>query len=138
MLVQMIIVDTSVWIDYFGGVESLHTNWLDRRVTHTGLGLTDLILCELLQGARQEKLFREIRRQMSKFELFNTGGEQIAIGSANNYRYLRSRGVTVRKTIDCVIATFCLNHGHSLLHNDRDFDLFERHLGLHVIHPQTQ
>ncbi len=134
----MIIVDTSVWIDYFSGVDNLQTTWLDQRITHLGLGITDLILCELLQGAREERMFREVRRRMSRFEFFNTGGEQIAIASANNYRQLRSRGVTVRKTIDCIIATFCLEQGHSLLHRDRDFDPFERHLGLHVIHPQTQ
>ena len=134
----MIIVDTSVWIDYFSGVENLQTTWLEQRVTRLGLGITDLILCEILQGAREEKMFREVRRRMSQFEFFNTGGEQLAIASANNYRHLRSRGVTVRKTIDCVIASFCLDQGHSLLHRDRDFDPFERYLGLNVIHPPTQ
>ena len=133
----MVIVDTSVWIDYFGGVETLHTNWLDQRVG-PGLGLTDLTLCELLQGARDEKLFREVRRRLAEFDIFNTGGEDMAVSSAQNYRFLRSRGATVRKTIDCVIATYCIRHHHSLLHRDRDFDPFEKHLGLEVVHPQIQ
>jgi hypothetical protein len=133
----MTIVDTTVWIDYFAEVDSLQTNWLDQRLTSPDIGLTDLILCELLQGARDEKLFLEVRRRMARFETFNTGGEVIAVESAANYRYLRSRGLTIRKTIDCIIATYCIRHGHTLLHNDRDFDPFEQHLGLRVIHPQT-
>jgi predicted nucleic acid-binding protein len=133
----MIIVDTTVWIDYFSGVNNVHVNWLDQRLTGYGLGLTDLILCELLQGARDEKMFREVQHQMSYFPVFNTGGQDLAIASARNYRLLRARGVTVRKTIDCVIATYCIGSGHSLLHRDRDFDPFEQHLGLRVVHPPT-
>jgi predicted nucleic acid-binding protein len=72
---------------------------------------------------------------MSRFEIFETGGEDLAVVSAQNYRLLRTHGHTVRKTIDCLIATFCLIQGHSLLHRDRDFDAYEKHLGLQVIHP---
>jgi predicted nucleic acid-binding protein len=133
----MTIVDTTVWIDYFAEVDSLQTNWLDQRLKSPNIGLTDLILCELLQGARDERLFLEVRRRMERFETFNTGGEEMAAASAHNYRVLRARGLTVRKTIDCIIATYCIRHGHTLLHNDRDFDPFEQHLGLRVIHPQT-
>jgi predicted nucleic acid-binding protein len=79
--------------------------------------------------------FTRVRRDLSRFELFDTGGELLAVASAQNYRSLRSRGHTIRKTVDCLIATFCLLEGHSLLHRDRDFDLFEIHLGLRVIHP---
>jgi predicted nucleic acid-binding protein len=102
------------------------------------LALTDLILCEVLQGLRNEKASAEIARQLNAFPVFNTGGQEAAIAAARNYRFLRARGATVRKTIDCVIATHCIRHGHSLLHRDRDFDPFERYLGLDVIHPQTQ
>jgi predicted nucleic acid-binding protein len=76
-----------------------------------------------------------VRREMSKFEVFDTGGTELAVASAQNYRLLRTRGLTIRKTIDCLIATFCLMAGHSLLHRDHDFDPFEKQLGLRVLHP---
>lgn len=131
----MTIVDTTVWIDYLGGVPNPQTEWLDRELGQQRLGLTDLILCEVLQGLRSDEAFRRVRRELLKFEVFETGGEELAVQSAQNYRLLRSHGRTVRKTIDCLIATFCLMEGHSLLHRDRDFDVFERHLGLRVIGP---
>ena len=111
-----------------------HTAMLDNMLQQP-LGLTDLILCEVLQGIRDELTFRRIRREFSRFTIFPSGGEDLAVASAQNYRFLRARGHTVRKTIDCLIATFCLREGHSLLHRDRDFDAFEQHLGLQVIHP---
>jgi len=129
------IVDTTIWIDYFGGTVNPHTDWLDRQVERQRLGLTDLILCEVLQGIREEPDFRRVRRELSRFAVFHTGGEELAIASAQNYRHLRIRGYTIRKTIDCLIASFCLLDGHSLLHRDRDFDAFEQHLGLQVVHP---
>jgi hypothetical protein len=131
----VIIVDTTVWIDYLGGAENPHTSWLERELPSQPLGLTDLILCEILQGIREETIFRRTRRELSKFTIFRTGGEGLAVASAQNYRALRERGHTVRKTMDCLIATFCLLEGHALLHRDRDFDAFEQHLGLQVIHP---
>ncbi len=131
----MTIVDTTVWIDYLGGAVNPHTSWLDREIQSQPLGLTDLILCEILQGIRDETTFRHARRELLKFTVFRTGGEDLAIASAQNYRALRERGLTIRKTIDCLIATFCLLEGHSLLHRDLDFDAFEQHLGLRVIHP---
>ena len=131
----MTIVDTTVWIDYLGGTVNPHTDWLDRQFERQRLGLTDLILCEVLQGIRDEPDFRRVRRELSRFALFQTGGEELAVASAQNYRLLRVRGYTIRKTIDCLIASFCLLGGHSLLHRDRDFDAFEHHLGLHVVHP---
>jgi len=134
----MIIVDTSVWIDFFAGNENLESLWLRSEVGRPSIGLTDLILCEVLQGVRGEKMFASIARQLAEFPIFSTGGQEIALASARNFRALRARGVTVRKTIDCIIATHCIRQGHTLLHRDRDFDPFERHLGLRVVHPNTQ
>jgi hypothetical protein len=131
----MTIVDTTVWIDYFGGVVNEHTTWLDTELGRQRLGLTDLILCETLQGIRTDIAFAQVRSDLMKLHVFNGGGSEIAVASAQNYRILRQRGHTVRKTIDCVIATFCIEGGHSLLHRDRDFDVFEDFLGLRVIHP---
>jgi len=131
----MIIVDTTVWIDYFGETSTLQTAWLEYALNETRIGLTDLNLCEILQGIRNDRQFNSVRQEMLKFEVFPTGGIDLATESARNYRTLRAQGVTIRKTIDCLIATFCLQNGHSLLHNDRDFDPFENFLNLHVIHP---
>ena len=131
----MIIVDTTVWIDYLSGRDNSETGYLDRELSRQRLGLTDLILCETLQGVPDERSFTRVLQELRKFELFETGGEEMAILAARNFRRLRQHGRTVRKTIDCLIATFCLHHGHSLLHRDRDFDHFEQVLGLTVIHP---
>jgi predicted nucleic acid-binding protein len=133
----MTIVDTTVWVDYLLNVENLQTLWLDRELSGGSLGLTDLVLCEVLQGLCSDRQFDAVRRQLLAYPVFNTGGEEMAVASAHNYRRLRARGLTVRKTIDCIIATYCIRHGHTLLHNDRDFDPFEQHLGLRVLHPQT-
>ncbi len=102
------------------------------------LGLTDLILCEVLQGIRSDRSFSAIAAQLRDFPVFDTGGEALAVASARNYRNLRSHGITVRKTIDCIIATHCIRSRHTLLHRDADFDGFEQHLVLRVIHPQSQ
>ena len=131
----MVIVDTTVWVDYLKGRSSRETDWLDREMDLQRLGLTDLILCELLQGVREDARFELMRRQMLAFEVFQTGGIELALEAAKNYRRLRSLGFTVRKTVDCWIATFCLLEGHTLLHADRDYDPFERRLGLSVVHP---
>jgi len=131
----MIIVDTTVWIDYLQGYANPHTEWLDRGLDRQRLGLTDIILCEVLQGIRDDATFTRVRRSLSRFELFEMGGESLVVASARNHRSLRSRGHAVRKTIDCLIATFCLIEGHSLFHRDRDFDPFEKVLGLRVVHP---
>jgi hypothetical protein len=131
----VIIIDTTVWIDYLGGSVNPYTDWLDRELHRRPLGLTDLILCEVLQGVRDESDFRRVRRELSRFAIYSTGGKELAIASAQNYRLLQARGHTVRKTIDCLIASFCLLDGHSLVHRDRDFDAFEQYLGLAVVHP---
>jgi predicted nucleic acid-binding protein len=131
----MVIIDTTVWIDYLRGVSNKETNYLDREVARQRFGLTDLILCEILQGISDEKSLTRVLQELRNFELFETGGADLAIDAARNFRHLRQHGHTVRKTIDCLIATFCLQHGHSLLHRDRDFDHFEELLGLTVVHP---
>lgn len=131
----MVIVDTTVWVDYLQGKKTPQTDWLDTELGRQRLGLTDLILCEVLQGVRGDRLFAQVRRDLLRFEVFTTGGTELAIAAARNYRALRSQGHTIRRTIDCLIATFCLIHGHALLHKDRDFDPFEQALGLRVVYP---
>jgi predicted nucleic acid-binding protein len=103
----MIIVDTTVWIDYLSGRDNRETDYLDRELSRQRLGLTDLILCETLQGVSDERSFTRVLQELRKFELFETGGEEMAILAARNFRRLRQHGRTVRKTIDCLIATFC-------------------------------
>jgi predicted nucleic acid-binding protein len=131
----VVIVDTTVWVDYFQGVENPETEWLNAELDRQRLGLTDIILCEVLQGVRDDVVAKEVERRLLSLEVFDTGGVAVAREAARNYRALRSRGHTVRKTIDCLIATFCLRGQHSLLHRDRDFDPFETFLELSVIHP---
>ena len=131
----MTVVDSTIWVDYFRGISTPQVDWLDSHIPLERLGLTDLILCEVLQGVRDDKDFRIVRTELLKFEVFFSGGLSLATGAAENFRRLRAEGITVRKTIDCLIATFCLRNGFSLLHHDRDFDPFEQILGLQVIHP---
>jgi predicted nucleic acid-binding protein len=131
----MIIVDTSVWIDFGRDIATPQTDWLEIELRRRPIAITDLILCEVLQGIREDKKFKETLHSLSKYIIFPTGGASLALDAAINYRTLRSQGITIRKTIDCLIATFCIRNGHSLLHSDRDFDAFEKELGLLVIHP---
>ncbi|MEO7030577.1 MAG: PIN domain nuclease [Acidobacteriaceae bacterium] len=133
----MTIVETSVWIDYINAVPNFQTDWLNRNLRPTKIGLTDLIFCEVLQGVRDDLLFARIRTQLSALEIVPSGGAAIALESAQNYRQLRTKGITIRKTIDCIVATVCIRGGHTLLHRDRDYDPFERHLGLRVVHPEA-
>ena len=129
----MVIVDSSVWIDYFHNEVTEQTAWLEAAFGLRPMGLTNLILCEVLQGVRHQHRLRTATKQLTALPVFDLLGTGIAIGSAGNYRLLRSRGVTVRSTIDCLIATFCIQEGHQLLHRDRDFDSFEEHFGLKVV-----
>lgn len=131
----MVVVDTTVWVDYFNGLASPHTDWLDREVDRQRIGLTDLILSEVLQGVRDERQAAAVQRELLKFEVFSMGGVTLAVAAARNYRSLRARGRTVRRTVDCWIATFCLLQHHSLLHHDSDFEPFEEYLGLQVVRP---
>lgn len=131
----MVIVDTTVWIDYLRGVRSPQTSWLERELPKQRLGILDLILCEILQGIRDGRQFEDTLATMLKLKVYQTGGIEMATSAARNFQSLRRSGFTVRKTIDCWIATFCILNGHTLLHNDRDFQPFEAVLGLKVIHP---
>ena len=131
----MTIVETSVWVDYINDVSNPQTEWLEKSMGVRQLGVTDLIFCEVLQGFSNETLFLRVRDELLKLGVYPTGGSDLALASAQNFRALRSKGITVRKTIDCLIATYCVRGGFSLLHRDRDYDPFEKHLGLSVIHP---
>ena len=126
----MILVDSSVWIDFFNGRGSRETDLLAlllrRRILLTG----DLILAEVLQGFRRKGAMEQARRALLGLPCADLVGKEIALASAINYRLLRRRGMTGRKTIDVIIATFCIRNGHVLLHADRDFEPMIEHLGL--------
>lgn len=126
----MILVDTSAWIDYFRGTAARHTDLLDTLLGHEPLAIGDLIVTEVLQGFTAERDFKEAERMLATLDLVVVGGSDVAVEAARNFRRLRSLGMTARKTIDTIIATRCIVSGYDLLHNDRDFDAFEKHLGL--------
>ncbi len=128
-----VLVDSSVWIDFFRGIRKPQTNYLYANLGETEFVTGDLILAEVLQGFRTENDFRHAKKALLNFEVFRMIGEENAVRSAQNFRYLRDRGFTVSKTIDCLIATFCLSKDFALLHSDRDFNPFEKLLGLRVI-----
>lgn len=129
----MIVVDSSVWIDYFNGRQTAKTDWLDSALGNEQIIIGDLILTEVLQGFQADNDFREARKLLSAFPVMSMGGRELAIKSALNYRFLRKKGVTVRKTLDVMIGTFCIHHKFLLLHDDRDFDPMERYLNLKVV-----
>ena len=129
----MILVDSSVWIDYFQGTITAQTERLDGLLGREPLAIGDLILTEVLQGFHHDRDFNEARKMLTGLMVIELGGPEIAIQASKNFRTLRKRGVTVRKTIGTVIATRCIESGYELLHNDRDFDLFAKHLGLRVV-----
>lgn len=128
----MILVDTSVWIDFFNGRVTAETDALDIFLGREPVLVGDLILTEILQGFRRDTDYRKARSLLDTLELRMLGGRQIALAAADHYRALRRRGVTPRKTIDMLIGTYCLVHGLELLHADRDFDVLEKELGLKV------
>jgi len=129
----MWIVDSSVWIDYFGGRITAQSDLLHAALGQQAIGLGDIILCEVLQGYRRQRDFEAARQALLQFPVYTIGGTEIALKGAENYRALRHQGITVRKTVDCLIATFVIENGFSLLHSDRDFDAFETHLGLDIV-----
>jgi hypothetical protein len=131
----MIIVDTTIWVDYIRGARTPYTNWLESHLDTERIGITELILCEVLQGVTADAQFDTVQKELLKLAVFETGTIELAVEAALNYRRLRSFGRTVRKTGDSLIATFCLLEGYALLHNDRDYDPFEEVLGLRVVHP---
>jgi predicted nucleic acid-binding protein len=127
----MIVVDSSVWIDYFNGRATPTAELLDR-ISRLPLLVGDLIMIEVLRGFRRGSEFRRALEVLSAFDRGAMLSPEVAIAAARNYRSLRERGHTPH-TIDTIIATFCIAHGHELLHSDRDFDSFEKHLGLKVV-----
>ena len=129
----MVIVDSSVWIDYFHKQATEQTAWLKSSIGLRPVGLTNLILCEVLQGERDELRLGNTLKHLVSLPVFELPGTEVAIAAAKNYRFLRNRGITVRTTIDCLIATFCILEGHRLLHRDHDYNSFEEHLGLKVV-----
>lgn len=128
----MIVADTSAWIDYVRGVDANHTNILDYELLHNRIITGDLIITEFLQGFREESDFKAAKQLMDSLEYRDFVGRDIALRAAVNFRKLRKTGITVRKTIDVIIATFCIENGYALIHNDRDFDPIEKQLGLRV------
>lgn len=128
----MILVDSSVWIDYFRGVPTRQSDRLDALLGVETLFIGDLILTEVLQGFTSDRAFNDAHRLLGALPQIEIGGAEVAVQSARNYRRLRERGQTVRKTIDCLIATRCIVSGHALLFSDRDFQPFVDHLGLQV------
>ena len=126
----MIVVDSSVWIDYFRGEVSAETDKLDQLLGNTPLALGDLILTEVLQGFRLDRDYRKAKTLLEAFHIYRMLGKRQAIQSADNFRKLRKRGITIRKTADVIIASFCISEGVPLLFSDRDFQPFVDHLGL--------
>ena len=131
----MILVDSSVWIDYFKGVVTPQTQRLDKLLGHELLAVGDLMLTEVLQGFAKERDFSEAKKLLTSLIVVELGGQEIAIQAARNFRALRNLGVTVRKTIDTIVAARCIASGYDLLHNDRDFEPFVIHLGLRIVSP---
>jgi predicted nucleic acid-binding protein len=129
----MVIVDSSVLIDFLADRHNEQTDWLDLHLGLEPIGITSLILSEVLQGIRGDKRFAETLEALSQFVLFETGSAALAIASARNYRRLRELGITIRNTIDTFVATFCIEEDFELLHHDSDFDHFKKHLGLRVV-----
>jgi len=132
---ETIVVDSSVWVDYFSQTSNAETDWLERALGRELIAMTDLILCEVLQGIRDERQYQAIKLELLEFEIFPSGGLETAMAAAENHRKLKARGFTVRKTIDCWIATFCIRNKYLLLHRDRDFEPFANELGLRVVKP---
>ena len=131
----MLVVDSTVWIDYFNGVENSQTDYLDQIADKTPILIGDLILAEVLQGFREDADFEKARRALGRYIQMAMVHPELALQSARNFRLLRRKGITVRKTIDSLIATYCIENDHGFLHNDSDFDGYEKHLGLKVLHP---
>lgn len=129
----MILVDSSVWIDYFNGKKSLQTEFLHQTLGTEMICTGDLIITEVLQGFISDKSYSEAIGFFEDLHFFNLGGKELAIAAAENFRLLRKKGVTIRKTIDSLIATFCIKNEIELLHYDKDFEPFVVHLGLKSI-----
>lgn len=126
----MIVVDSSVWIDFLKGRSAPHVARLRALLGRSEIIVGDLMLCEVLQGLEDERAAREVESLLRRFEIVPMAGDAIAVKAARNFRSLRGRGITVRKTIDLLIGTWCIEHRRPLLHNDSDFRPMARHLGM--------
>lgn len=129
----MILVDTSVWIDYFNGVPSWQTDQLDNALSKETVLMGDIILAEILQGFDKDSDFRLAKEALDPLECMILGGKELAVKTAGNFRFLRSKGVTIHKTVDMIIGTLCIETDVQLLHNDKDFDQIALHLPLNII-----
>jgi predicted nucleic acid-binding protein len=129
----MILVDSSVWIDYFNGQDLPHTQMVDSILGKREIVVTELVFTEVLQGFRLRKEFDAALKVLQSFRFESISGRDVAVQAARNFVHLRSIGFNVRKTIDTLIATKCIMSGLELLHNDRDFTPFEEHLGLRTV-----
>lgn len=129
----LILVDSSVWIDYFNGAITPQTNKLEELLDSEPIAIGDLMLTEVLQGFRKDKDFVRARDVLTSLEVIEIGGRETAVQAAEHFRTLRKLGVTVRKTIDSLIATRCIESGLRLLHCGRDFEAFEKYLGLRSV-----
>jgi hypothetical protein len=130
----MIFVDSTVFIDYFNGNDTWQVEVLDSKLGKELIIIGDYVLTEVLQGFYKDQEYRKAKKILLSFPCYSIGGKENAIQSADNYRFLRKKGITVRKTIDVLIATFCITNGFILLHNDKDFEPFEKYLNLNVCH----
>jgi predicted nucleic acid-binding protein len=126
----VIVVDSSVWIDFLKGRDALHVRQLRAILGGDEIIIGDLMLCEVLQGLDSERAAREVEMLLRRFEIVPMAGDSICVAAAQNFRSLRRRGITVRRTIDLLIGTWCIENRRPLLHNDRDFRPMARHLGL--------
>ena len=126
----MIVVDSSVWVDYFNGVATPASDRLDEILDLEPIAVGDLILTEVLQGFRRDSDYRSARALLTSLTVVDMAGQNLAIKAADNFRSLRKRGVTVRKTVDMLIATCCIEKKLILLYSDRDFEPCREHLGL--------
>jgi predicted nucleic acid-binding protein len=126
----MIVVDSTVWVDFFKGRNAPHVRRLNAALGATEIIVGDLMLCEVLQGLDSEREARQVEALLRRFEIVTMGGDAIAIAAARNFRSLRRRGITIRKTIDMLIGTWCIENRRPLLHNDKDFHPMALHLGL--------
>jgi len=128
----VILADTSAWIDYFRGIDAPHTDLLDLELARSRVITGDLIIAEFLQGFWDERDYSDAKAIMDSLEYRDLVGREVALAASQNYRILRKSGITIRKTIDVIIATFCIENDIELIHNDRDFDPMEERLGLRV------
>lgn len=129
----MILVDSSVWISYLNAKSTQETEFLESILGKSPIVMPDLVYSEILQGYREDFVFQETKKFLDEFPFAILGSKELALSSAENYRFLRKKGITIRKTIDCYIASYCISKNIPLLHSDRDFDPFVEHLGLKSI-----